>query len=146
MDSTVPVELLREGKTVSVQARIAERPPGQPKLSQVPHLPPGHPPIGPRGGRGGVLGGVEVREPSPQDLRALDLPPNTRGVAVANVEAGSDAADKLRPGDVIESINLTPVGSLADYARTLRALPAGEPVVLAITRNGRRTMVVLTPG
>ncbi len=147
VDATVPVELVREGKTVSVQARIAERPPEQAKLSQVPHLPPGHPPIGPRGGpSGGMLGAVEVRELSPQDLRDLDLPHDTRGVVVANVEAGGDAADKLRPGDMIESINLTPVGSLADYAKALRALTASEPAVLAVNRNGRRTMVVITPG
>ena len=50
VDATVPVELLREGKPVSVQARIAERVPAQAQLSQAPRLPPGHPPIGPAGG------------------------------------------------------------------------------------------------
>ncbi len=152
VDATVPVELLRGGKPVSVQARIAERPPQQAQLSQVPHLPPGHPPIGPRGGGGltpggtGVLSAVQVREISPTDLRLLDLPPGTRGVGVAGVEPGSVAADKLQAGDIIESINQQPAGTLADYAKLIRGLPADEPVVLGVLRKRTRTLVVITPG
>ena len=152
VDATVPVELLRDGKLISVQARIAERPPQQAQLSQVPHLPPGHPPIGPRGGggltpgAGGVLGSVRVRELSPQDLRTLDLPQNTRGVVVASVEPGSNAEEKLQLGDIIESINQQPAGSLADFGKMVRNLPADDPVVMSIVRNRTRTMVVITPG
>ena len=69
VDTTVPVELTRDGQSVSVQARIAERPAQQAKLSQAPRLPPGHPPVGPFGGgnslvpaAGGLLGAVQVRE------------------------------------------------------------------------------------
>ncbi len=151
VDATVPVELLRDGKPVSVQARIAERPPQQAQLSQVPHLPPGHPPIGPQGGgtltpgAGGVLSAVDVREISPADLRLLDLPQGTRGVGVAGVESGSVAADKLRAGDIIESINQQPAGDLVEYARLLRSLPADEPVVVGVLRKRTRTLVVITP-
>ena len=144
VDATVPVELLRDGKPVSVQARIAERPPAQPKLSQAPRLPPGHPPIGPQGG--GALGGVLVREIAPQDLRTLDLPQNTRGVAILRVEPDSDAANKLQPGDIIRAVNQEPVVSIADYGRKLRALPPGDPVEVSIIRDRAPVQVMINPG
>ncbi len=153
VDVTVPVELVREGKPVSVQARIAERPPQQAQLSQVPHLPPGHPPIGPRSGggsltpgTGGPLNFLRVRELSAQDLRTLDLSQNTRGVLVAGVEPDSNTEDKIQLGDLIETINQQPVGSMTEYSSIIRSLPADEPVVVALVRNRTRTMVVIVPG
>ena len=149
--ATVPVELVRAGKPVSVRARITERSPEQGQLSQVPHLPPGHPPIGPHGGgtlapdAGGVMGAVQVRELSPQDLSTLDLPQSTHGVTIARVEADSNAADKLQPGDIIESVNHVPVGSPAEYAKVVHGLAAGDPVVVAIIRDRARTMLVIMP-
>ena len=152
VDTTVPVELVREGQTLSVQARIAERPAAQAQLSQAPRLPPGHPPIGPRGGGGvapvdgGVMGAVQVREIAPQDLRTLDLPQSTHGVTVTSVGADAAAAGKLVPGDIIEAINREPVGGLTEYARLVHTLPPDEPVVVSIIRDRARTMLVITPG
>ena len=149
VDKTVPVELLRDGKPLSVQARIAERPPAEAQLSQAPYspqLPPGHPPIGPVDPRGGVLAGVQVTELSPRDLRALDLPQGTRGVTVTRLDPDANAADKLQPGDIIEAINQEPVTSLDDYAKRMRSLPAGEPAVVSVIRARVKTLVVITPG
>ena len=86
---------------------------------------------------------MRVRELLPQDLRQLDLPQNTRGVSVAGVEADSNAADKLQPGDIIEAINQEPVVDLNDYAKKMRSLPAGDPAVVGIIRARARTLVVI---
>ena len=142
VDATVPVELLRGGKPLSVQARIAEAPPQQAALSRVPRLPPGHPPVGPQDGGSLTPGGSGVLSA----IHVLDLPSNMRGVGVAGIEPGSVLADKIQAGDIIESINQQPVSSLADYQTLTRSLPADEPVVVGLVRKRTRTLVVITPG
>ena len=171
VDSTVPVELLRNGKPLSVNARIAELPPQQAQLAQAqrvppglppghppldspedePSLPPGHPPIGPQGGGLGstspadLLDAVKVREVTPEDARRLNLPANTVGVQVTSVASDSAAADKLKPGDVIETVNQEGVGNLGNYARLMRAAPADQPLLMSVVRDRTRTLVVISP-
>ena len=167
VDSTVPVQLLRGGKTLSVNAKIAEKPPEDVQLSQVPPvppgsrvpgLPPGHPPINGGSGRAlvpppgslvrpntGLLSPVVVRELSGGDVAALKMPENARGVLVASVRPETPAAEALQPGDVIETINQEPVANAADYARLLRSLPADQMIVLSIIRERSRTVVTLSP-
>ncbi len=154
VDSSVPVEISRNGTTLSVTAQIAEAPPEAAPLAQAPllvppTLPPGHPPIGPRGGNqhdpvdDGLLGAVVVRALAPGDLRKLGLSDNPKGVVVSSVAANSPAADKLRPDDVIETINQEPVNDLNGYAQVLRRLVPDQMAVLAIIRNRTRTLVVI---
>ena len=45
VDVTVPVELLRNGKVVSVRTQIAEGPPPEAQFSRLPHYPSGEPPV-----------------------------------------------------------------------------------------------------
>ena len=170
VDSTVPVEVIRAGKTLAVNARIAEKP-ASASLAQVPHspaglppghpalgggngsftLPPGHPPIGPGGVTPGatspadLLDAVKVREVTTEDVKKLNLPANTAGVQVTSVDADSAAADRLLPGDVIETVNQENVGSLLNYAKLMRAAPADQPLVMSVVRNRSRTLVVISP-
>ena len=168
VDSTVPVEVIRGGKVVAVNARIAEKP-AQTQLSQVPHspaglppggpslgsggnfaLPPGHPSIGPGGVMPGLtspadlLEAVKVREITGEDVRKLNLPTGTAGIKVMSVAADSAAADKLQPGDVIETVNQENVGNLVNYAKLMRAAPADQPLVMSIIRSRSRTLVVIS--
>ena len=160
VDSTVPVELLRDGKPLAVNARIAEKLPTGVQLAQAPHfpsglpsgLPPGHPPIGPQNGGDlsappleGLLGAVIVRELVPGEVHKLNLPDSAKGVMVTQVDPDGPAADKLRPGDVIEMINQEPVTNLKDYGKLLRNLPSDERAMLSIIRDRARTLVVIPP-
>jgi len=59
------------------------------------------------------------------------------GVVVAARAAGSPFSTTLAPGDVIYSVNGTPVTSLVALRQVLDRLKANEPMVLQIEREGR---------
>jgi len=60
------------------------------------------------------------------------------GVVVVSLAAGAiDARDGgLAQGDVVFTVNKTPVAGLSELRRTLETLQAGDPVVLGIDRRG----------
>ncbi len=72
------------------------------------------------------------------DARILALLPDMRiksgAIVVANTNRGRELEVGLRPGDVIHSVNLKPVLSLADLQREIAALEAGAAVVLQVER------------
>ena len=150
----MPIELLRNGKRLSVNALIAERPPPGAQLSQAPQFQlPVLPPRA-RGSHGQAaaagdaesLHGVQVAELTPAIAQSLSLPRGEQGVIVRQVEPGSSAADKLQPGDIIEQVNQQPVPSVPEFGKQVRALPENLPFVLSVMRERARVLVVLSPG
>jgi serine protease Do len=80
---------------------------------------------------------VEVGE-GVRDARAIGVDPTVQGVVIATVDASSDAAGKLKRGDVIQGINGNPVRTAADVARIVaQAKAAGRPQVLLLVQRGR---------
>jgi serine protease Do len=156
IDATVPIELLRGGKPMTVTARVSEKPPDtqlaqvfRPRQRAAPGN-PGAPSIVPRsGGPGygrGFASGLVVTELTPQTLRKLDLPANEQGVLVTRVSPDSPAADALQVGDVIEQIEQEPVAGLADFDKIVRQSPIEDPVTVSILRDRVRMMVAINPG
>ena len=154
VDSTVPIELLRNGTRLSVNALIAERPPPGAQLSQAPQfqLPVLPPRLRSNHGQaetiedGESLHGVQVTELTPAIAQSLDLPRGEQGVIVRQVEPGSPAAEKLQPGDIIEQVNQQPVPSVPEFGKRMRALPESLPFVLSVMRERTRMLVALSPG
>ena len=160
VNATVPIELLRDGKKLSVNAQIAERPPPGAQLSQMPPFQapalPSEPSLHPGlrspglrpapGADADSLPGVQVADLVPALARSMNLPREIQGVIVSEVEPGTAAAEKLQPGDVIEQIDQQAVVSVADFGKLVRALPRGLPVVLSVLRERTRILVVLTDG
>jgi serine protease Do len=68
------------------------------------------------------------------------------GVVVTAVEAGSDAAGKVRPGDVILEMGFETIESI-DAARVVgdRAESAGRPLIVRINRGGDVTVRAIRP-
>jgi len=65
------------------------------------------------------------------------------GAVVRRVTPGSDAAEELRPGDVIVEVNRVSVANAEDAVKEVRATHAGEPVLLKVrSRDGSRTRFV----
>ncbi len=82
--------------------------------------------------------GMTVQPLTPGIARAVGANPATQGVVVAAVAPTSDAAGKLQRGDIIQSINSTPVRSPADVASAVAAAKrAGRPSVLLLVQRGR---------
>ena len=88
---------------------------------------------------------MTVRELADGDLNKLRLSPGSKGVLVTEIEPNTPAADKLEPGDVIETVNQEPVPSLNEYTKQVRRLTPGQMVVLSIFHERNRTVVVLSP-
>ncbi len=152
VDATVPVEIVRDGKPLSINARIAERPPPEARFAQGPQL-PNNPGTLPRGGGilppasgSDALRAVRMRDLAPAELTKLGVPDVKRGVLVLGVGEGMPAADQLQAGDVIEEVNEHPVGTVAEISEHVRQLPEGHPVVLSIIRERGRQSVVLGAG
>ncbi|MGY6662065.1 MAG: Do family serine endopeptidase [Glycocaulis sp.] len=79
--------------------------------------------------------------------RTHRLHPDARGLVVTAVEPGSDAAGKVRVGDVVEEIAWTQV-STVDEARQIARAAAGEsgrPVLFSLNRQGQFILQSLRP-
>ena len=82
--------------------------------------------------------GISVQPLTPQIAQAVGVDSTVQGVVVTGVDDSSDAAQKLKRGDVIQSVNSTPVRTGADIARAVAAAKAaGRPQVLLLVARAR---------
>lgn len=157
LNKKVELELVRNGKPLTVATEIKEQPidyqtarvtprqqgprePGsQPPGSQIPQTPQS-----PNEDEDlqdeAPLAGVEVGELTPDLARRLDVPPGVRGVVVTNID---DTSAEITKGDVIEEVNQQPVTSVADYKKVVGALDPNGTHVLSVCRHRTRSFVVL---
>jgi serine protease Do len=154
LDKKVEVQVARNGKPVTLSAKIKEEPANY-RLARA--LPPGAPgrqaPPSPNGpdadepeqpAGSGLLDSIEVRELTPQLAQRLGVPAEVHGVVVAQVGSEIDGG-QLRAGDVIEAINQDPVTSLQDYRQAIQSLDPSHPQVLSVCRQRSRSFVVVKP-
>jgi len=84
---------------------------------------------------GGKLG-LNLQPVTPQILRQLELPTDTTGVVVTELDqSGAAARNGIARGDVILSINRQPVASL-DEVQTALDKAGDKPILLLIARRG----------
>ena len=140
----IPIELLRQGKPVTVTATVAKRP-SQQEMAQAFGTPaPAADPYGPAGagpsaGLAGDALGLQLRPMSAALAQALQVPAGTRGVVVAGVDSASEAASRLKKGDIVLSAQFIPVTSIADLDAAIKAAKAaGRPsITLEVLRPGQ---------
>jgi len=122
----VPAEILREGKRSSVTVEIGERP-SETETAE--------------GSSATAWRGLQVAEISAPLSERFELGPQTVGVVIVGVEAGTPAEEAgLQPGDVINEINRTPVRSLQDYSQLIAKVKGN-----ALVRTSRGYVVVKAP-
>jgi serine protease Do len=133
------LDVLRDGKPLSVTATVATRPSEDQLLAETggdddDALPD-------EGAPGAVAPtsssiGITVQPLTAAIARSIGVDATLQGVVISAVDASSDAAQKLRRGDVITSVNSTPVRTAADVAKVVaQAKSAGRPqVLLNVTR------------
>ncbi len=135
--STVPVEVVRNGKTETVEAKVG-RLPGNEQLAQT-----GRPS---QNQQSTVLEGVGVSDLDQQTRQELKVPDTVHGAVVTKIDPGSPAAAAgLRPGDVIESINRQPVQN-ADEAVRMTENAKSKRTLLRVWSNGGSRFVVVDEG
>ena len=135
--ATVKLEVLRNKKTVTLEAKIAEQPKDMTQAE-------GETVQG--NDKDTSLAGVEVRNLTPDIARQLGLHAGTAGVVVARVEQGSVAEEGgLQEGDVIVEINRHPVRNIADFKRLSSKLSKKDNVLLFINRRGQKLFIAIQP-
>lgn len=90
--------------------------------------------------------GLTVQTLSAEDAQGLGLPDGSEGVVVTALDAKGTAADKgLQQGDVIESVNQTPVTSADDFAAAVKEASDSKrgAVLLLVDRHGQKSFVAV---
>ncbi|MFN7017620.1 MAG: trypsin-like peptidase domain-containing protein [Fimbriimonadales bacterium] len=133
-DAKVRLKVLRNGKPVTLEATLGVHPDDTEDTEKVSPE---------RSQPKSVLDklGITVGEVPSTLLRELG---NVEGVYVRSVAPDSPVADELEQGDVIVSVNRTPVRTVAELERALSQIPSGRFVQMQVLRRMEgRTMQVL---
>ncbi len=116
----VPVEVIRDGKTETIQVTIAVLKDTQTRVASLPR----------------DQLGMEVQDITDELAKSLKLD-TTEGVLVSNVVQGKSAGEAgLRRGDVITEINRKPVRHISDYRSQTTSLSEGDTALMLIRRGG----------
>jgi len=114
---TVPVEILRDGKTTTLEVTIA-------RLTEDEARDETSPPK--------AKWGLALREPTPAERQSRNLDAS-QGVLVEGVAPESPAAEAgVHAGDVILEVNRKPVRSVEALQKAVAATPAGKPLLLLL--------------
>ena len=89
--------------------------------------------------------GLDGQDVDPHTAMALGLS-KAQGVLVTTVFPGTPAEKaRIRPGDIIDRINATPVRDKRDYLDILRNQTADVKLRLSLRRNGENVALDITP-
>lgn len=139
--SKIPVELIRNGKRMTVNVTIGERPSeaallGLPEREEADIGSDDDDQPGAEATRRSL--GITLQALTPEIRQQLRLPDTARGVVIARVNPSSSAAEKgLQRGDIILSINQRPVTSPQEAADAVAAArKAGRDTVLLLVQRG----------
>ena len=127
----VPLTVLRNGKPVTVTAKIAQLEEPEQKVVAQP------------GGEKAPLG-LSVESLTPDLARQLGLS-ESRGVIVKGVQDGSPAAEAgIQPGDVIVEADRHPVASVTELRRVVETHAKGTSLLMLVHRNGSSIYAAIT--
>jgi serine protease Do len=129
----VPIEVIRNGKHVTLNATIAVL-----KEEQVASAE--------NSGEAGASWGLQVRDLTPELAQQLGLHSN-KGVVVTGVKQDSPAADaNLQQGDQILEINHKKISSADEFATLARDAQKGKSQALLLVQRGSQTLyTVINP-
>ena len=89
--------------------------------------------------------GLNLEPVSPQIARQLQLPPDSEGMVVLDVDpSGASAEEGIQRGDVIMEINKQPVKTLDDVQTALNK-SGSRPILLLVWRRGTTVYLTVTP-
>ncbi len=87
--------------------------------------------------------GVTVNNLSPQQRTALGLSETDPAVVITNVKSDSQAASRLKPGDLIHRINQDPTTNVQTFYDLLGSLPRDKATVMVLSRDGKVFKAIL---
>ena len=140
--SNLTIELVRDGENKTVVAKVTEQPADfktAMNRSQDEDQNSTEP------GQNSIFGGVHVENLNPQIRARANVPPNVNGVIVTRIDPNANAAEQLRPGDVIEQINRQPISNVDDFENIVGQLDPNRPVIVGVARDRQRSFVLIQP-
>jgi serine protease Do len=138
--TTVPVEIYRGRKPMTVQVTVAELDLQAEQASVRSELDP-RGPDRPEPIETGF--GMEIEELTPDIARQLRVPAGRGGAVVTRIDQRGAAAQRLAAGDVILSVNSRDMSTLDEVAEALEAIPSGRTARLIVWRQGREVLVLV---
>jgi serine protease Do len=130
-DSKVSLDIIRDGKTSTVQVVIGTMPEG----------------LGEPAAKKAGAWGLTVQNITPELAERFGWPKNEYGVVVSDIQPGSPAAEaKLRQGDLIQEVNRRKVKNLREYNLAVSAAKKEESLLLLIKRGEHTFWVTLKAG
>ena len=135
--STIPVDIVRDGRRQTIMVTVGERP-SEEELNRQMGTDEFNPDDEPAVTEDESQLGMMLQPLDPSVRRALRLDDSVQGVVVAGVDPDSAAGEKgLRRGDVIISVNRQRVSTAADVAKAVEAArAAGRSSVLMLVKRG----------
>jgi serine protease Do len=140
--SNLTIELVRDGENKTVIAKVTEQPADFKTAinrSQDEDQDSTEP------GQNSILSGVQVENLNPQLRTRANVPPSVNGVIITRIDPNANAAQQLRPGDVIEQINRQPISNVDDFQNVVGQLDPNHPVIVGLARNRQRSFVLIQP-
>jgi serine protease Do len=128
--STVRLGVVRDGRPVTVAARLGERGP-DPEVEDA-EEPAAEPAAAPA--RKGDALGLSVSSLGGRARAELLLPRDRQGVVIQAVLGADPGTDVLAEGDIVVEVNRQPTPDLAAYRKVVASLRAGDPAWLYVFR------------
>jgi serine protease Do len=131
--STIKLQVLRDGKSVSVPVTLEEMGSRDREGSETASA-----------GHGKPRWGLGLADMTPELRQQVQAPSDIHGAIIERVQPGS-AADNagLQRGDVIVEVNRKPVENSADVQKALSAVPKGQDALVLVWSNGGNTFRVM---
>jgi serine protease Do len=136
--TTVPVKVIRDGKEQTFSVQVEELSLDAEANRQADATGPG--------ADTGTGFGITLNNVTPEMSRQFELPTNTRGAIITDIDPDGPAARVLQPGDVILEVAGKPVANASEASTELRTVPAGRAVGLLIMRRGQEQFVTVRKG
>jgi S1-C subfamily serine protease len=154
VDQKVTLNILRDGKEMSVEVTLSARPSAEERAQQNNNQQ--QTPVS------GVTLGIAGTSVDDSIAQEMKLPSGTQGVLVEQVQPGSLAEQAglqggsktvtvngqqlLIGGDIITAVDSHPVTGIDDLKAALSQFPAGHPFTLTVLRDGTETQIQVQPG
>lgn len=136
------IQVNREGQTKTFDVELTEMPAGVTEEGG----PEASPEEGAQPEKTTVFGGVAVADVTDDIRTALNLPKDTHGAVIAEVDPDSSAGKAgLREGDVIQEVNKQPIRNAKDLVAVSKKLKPNEKILMRVYSQGRSGYVALEP-
>lgn len=123
------VKVIRNGKEKILEVKLSERPESEEIAS-----------VGSAKSSGKL--GIYVRELTPQLAKEYSYEPDEKGVIITRIESDAEAAEVLRPGDIIKRIGDKDIDNIEDYKKAIEEVE-GEVALILVKRGERNFFVTL---